>query len=353
MKQKSRSTWLVLCVLLSGFLLALFGCNKQPTSKSLTVVSFGGAYQEAQSKAYMKPFAEMTKATVTEATYNGEYGILSNRATSPEGVWDVVSVEAVPTARGARESLFLKIPDSIYSGLRLTSGAAGEYAAGHLVFSTVLAYNQTTFPDTLTAPRSWADFWDVSKYPGKRALRNSPRGTLEIALLAAGVRPENLYPLDTKLAFEQLDKLRPSLVFWEAGAQPPQLLSNGTVTMTSAYNGRVWFAKQKEGAKIGWTLNQGLMETEFWVVPKNASNPDLAFAFIRFSLQAPEQAQFSNQIAYGPTNLDAVPNVSKDIMAALPNSPAALSLQIPVNFDWWASNQSTIEAEWEQWQSGH
>jgi putative spermidine/putrescine transport system substrate-binding protein len=313
-------------------------------------VSFGGAYQAAQSKAYMKPYASQRGIRVAESDYNGDYGLLQQRASAPVGAWDVVSVESAPTERAGREGLLRELPASVFKGLHLTPGAQRPYAAGHLVFSTVLAYNTNAWPGK-QPPASWSDFWDVQKFPGKRALRNNPRGTLEIALLASGVDPKHLYPLDIDKAFSFLDRLRPHLVFWSSGAQPVQLLANGEVAMSSAYNGRIWDAREKQKLPLGWSWRNGLMETEYWAIPKNAKNPEEAEKFIAFSLQARQQANFANEIAYGPTNLDALPFVTAEITRAVPNSPEALPTQIPVDADWWAQNEAAVNARWEQWQN--
>ena len=340
-------------------LVALLACSRQTETsapqhgnRALTVVSFGGAYQAAQSAAYMKPYGKAQGFSVREAEYNGDYGLLRERATAPQGAWDVVSVEAAPTARGGREEIFRELPSAIFDGLTLTPNAQQPYAAGHLVFSTVLAYSTELWPNPETAPHTWADFWNVQKFPGKRALRNNPRGTLEIALLASGVAADKLYPLDIDRAFASLDRLRPQLVFWESGAQPVQLLGNRDVAVSSAYNGRVWDAATKQKLPIAWSWKQGLMETEYWAVPRNAPHPDEAIEFIKFALQSPQQAAFANAIAYGPTNLGALPAIRDDIKTALPNSVTALPDQIPVNTAWWAENEAAVGARWEKWQSG-
>jgi putative spermidine/putrescine transport system substrate-binding protein len=325
--------------------LGLVSCSKKA---SLTIISFGGAYQDAQRVAYMKPFSEKTGTQIQEGEYNGEYGLLSQRATAPSGSWDVVSVESGPCMRGGKEGIFALLPARVFEGKTLVPGAMRPYAAGHLVFSTLLAYNKETIPNG-QAPQSWQDFWNTKRFPGKRALRNNPRGSLEIALLADGASSDHLYPLDVQRAFRKLNELKPSLVFWDSGAQPIQLLANRTVVMSSAYNGRVWDAVTKEKLPIAWQVNQGLMETEFWAVPKNSAHQEAAFDFIAFSLESERQAEFANMIAYGPTNTAALAKVRPDILSAIPTSRDALPSQIMVDADWWAANESKVSAQWQEW----
>lgn len=325
----------------------LSACSPQGQGNELTVISFGGAYQQAQHDAYMAPFAAARNVRVTEGEYNGDYGVMRERATAGVGAWDVVSVESGPALRGQQEDIFLPLPDRIFEGLPLVEGTRRANAAGHLLFSTILAYR-----DDAAGPRptTWADFWNTTAFPGRRGLRNNPRGTLEIALLADGVAPNQLYPLDVERALRKLDQIRDNVVFWDSGAQPLQLLANNTVAMTSVYNGRAWAARNDEHLPIGWSMTQGLLEFEFWAVPRNARNPELAFDFIRFSLEREQQAAFANRIAYIPTNQDARPLISETIRAAVPDTSPAGG-QIAVDAAWWAEHEAEVAARWQQWQA--
>lgn len=330
----------------------LSACNPSadaPSNGALTVVSFGGPYQEAQRTAYMIPFSKKYGIALTASEYNGEYGLISQRAHATLGNWDVVSVESGPALRGGAEGLFKPIPEGLLNGLNIAPAAQREFSVGHLSFATVLAY-----PETLgkQVPSSWADFFDLKKYPGRRGLRNNPRSTLEIALLADGVTPGKLYPLDVERALRKLDTIRSSIVFWDSGAQPTQLLANNSVAMTSAFNGRIWSAKTKDKLPVGWTFNGGLYEYEYWAVPKNAPHPELAFRFICFSLEKDTQANFANEIAYLPTNLDAMSLISPNVRSAMPGSLDKQGEAI-IDAEWWAQNEGRVGARWERWMAGH
>ncbi|MFN3233712.1 MAG: polyamine ABC transporter substrate-binding protein [Alphaproteobacteria bacterium] len=309
---------------------------------SITVVSFGGAYQAAQREAYMDPFEAETGIKIDEESYDGKYDVLLEKATAPVGGWDVVSVESEPVIHGDAEGLIQPIPARVSEGLPLDPAAVRPDAIGHMQFATVLAFVP---PEVGPIPESWADMWDMETFPGRRALRNNPRGTLEMALLADGVDPEALYPLDVDRALAKLDQIRNQLVFWEDGEQPAKLIADGLVAMTSIFNGRAWAATNEAGLSLGWTMNQGLLEMEYWVVPANAPNPEAAFDFIRFSLTTPRQTAFGNAIPYRPTNLDARKYVSQATGEAEPSADLSISL----NAEWWAENEAAVQARWDAW----
>lgn len=339
----------VAVVLCTGLILTAAACTREE-ERDLVVVSFGGAYQDAQRKAYFLPYSEEVGARVVEGEYDGDYALLKSRARSRTPTWDVVSVESAVCARGTQEGIYAKLPEGIYDGLSLVQSARREFCAGHLIFSTIMAYSEEAFGDR--APNTWRDFWDLEKFPGKRALRNNPRGTLEIALLADGVDPKNLYPLDVDRAFQKLDDLRGALVFWESGAQPVQLLANRTVSITSAYNGRIWNAVNEENQPFAWSWSGGLVETEYWAILGNSRRFAAAAEFVRSSLMPNRQANFVREIAYGPTNIEALGRVQRNIRQVLPNaSEERLAGQVFVDADWWADHEEALSKRWDLWRS--
>ena len=161
-----------------------------------------------------------------------------------------------------------------------------------------------------TGPATWADFFDTKKIPGKRGMRKGARYNLEFALMADGVKPGDVYKeLATKAgadrAFKKLGELKPSVQWWEAGAQPPQFLVAGDVVMSTVYNGRIDAANREgKNLKIGWT--GGIYDLDHWVIPKGAPNKEASMKFIAFATTADAQAEYAKNIAYGPTNTKAM-----------------------------------------------
>jgi putative spermidine/putrescine transport system substrate-binding protein len=238
----------------------------------LTVISFGGVNQQAQIKAYYEPFTKTTQTALTKGEYNGEQAKIKAMVETKQVNWDVVEVESPELARGCEEGLYEKLDYSKIGPKKdFVPAAVTECGFGFFVWSTVMAYNGDKLK---TAPSTWADFWDVKKFPGKRGMRKGAKFTLEFALMADGVKPADVYKtLSTQAgvdrAFKKLDALKPNIQWWEAGAQPPQLLASGDVVMSTAYNGRI-AAAQKEGKnlKIVWTGN--IYDVESFAIPKGA-----------------------------------------------------------------------------------
>ena len=316
----------------------------------ITVVNFGGANGAAQKKAYFEPF-EKTGTKVVQVEYNGEQAKIKAMVEAKKVTWDVVEVESPDINRGCDEGLFEKLDWSKLSPKGdFQPAAVHECGVGAFVWSTVMAYNADKLK---TAPVTWADFWDVKKFPGKRGMRKGPRYNLEFALMADGVAPADVYKvLATKdgadRAFKKMTELKPNIQFWEAGAQPPQFLVAGDVAITTAYNGRI-DAAQREGKNLAITWTGGIYDLDFWVMPKGTPNKDAAQKFIAMAASADEQAEYTKHISYGPTNNKALAKIDPKILAMLPTSPANSKTALQFNISFWADQGEALEKRFAAW----
>lgn len=336
-------------------LLYINGCSSKKNSKDegryITICSYGGAFQEAQRKAYFEPFTKATGIEIREETYGGEFARIEMMVNSGKVDWDLVDVETDMLYRGIEKNLFEDIDykninkdDLLQEGIN-NKGVATDF------FSTALAYSKKAFP-TEKQPKTWKDFWDLKKYPGSRSLRRDPRSTLEIALLADGVEPKNLYPLDIDRAFASLEKIRPAVkVWWSSGHQPAELLSSGEISMASSFSARIWVAAKKEGKELGFTWEQALIDPEWWVVPKGSTKKELAMKFIEFASKAENQKNFPQYIGLGPVNKKALELIDPTLAKELNTYPENYKKQILIKADWWAKNYDVVLNKWIAWLS--
>lgn len=320
-------------------------------ARDLTVISFGGVLKKAQENAYFTPFKKATGKAIVTGEYNGEMAKIKAMVDTNSVTWDVVEVESPELARGCEEGLFEKIDYSkIGKKEDFVNGVAQPCGVGTFVWTTLLAYNGDNIKN---APTSWADFWNVKKYPGKRGMRKGAKYTLEIALMADGVAPKDVYkvlstPAGVERAFKKLDQLKPNIQWWEAGAQPAQYLAAGDVAMSVAYNGRI-AAAQKEGKNLKMVWAGGMYDYDSWAIPKGAANKDAALKFIAFASQPNAQKDFSKVISYGPSAKKALNLLDKDIAANLPTSPANLEKQVKVDIGFWADYGESLEQKFNSW----
>lgn len=321
-------------------------------AQQLTVVNFGGANGNAQKKAYYEPFEKATGVKVVPVEYNGEQAKIKAMVEAKNVTWDVVELESPDVGRGCDEGLFEKL-DYAKIGNKADfapKAAVTDCGVGIFVWSTVMAYNADKVKD---APKTWADFWDVKKVPGKRGMRKGARYNLEFALLADGVKPEDVYKvLATKdgadRAFKKLTELKPSIQWWEAGAQPPQFLVAGDVVMSTAYNGRI-DAAQREGKNLKVTWTGQIYDLEYFGIVKGSPNRDNAYKLLALALGADGQAEYAKNIAYGPTNTKALAKLDAKVLGNLPTAPANTPGAVEFNIKFWADQGEALEKRFASW----
>ena len=318
--------------------------------QQLTVVNFGGANANAQKKAFYEPY-EKTGTKVVAVEYNGEQAKIKVMVDTKNVTWDVVEVESPDVARGCDEGLFEKLDYSkIGNKADFVPAAVTDCGIGIFVWSTVMAYNGDKLK---VGPKTWADFWDVKKFPGKRGMRKGARYNLEFALMADGVKPADVYKvLATKegadRAFKKLTELKPNIQWWEAGAQPPQFLVAGDVVLTTVFNGRI-DAANREGRKLKIFWPGGIYDLDYWVIPKGAPNKEASLKFIQFAMQPATQAVYAQNIAYGPTNTKALASLDKKILDDLPTSAANAKEGIQFSVAFWADQGEALEKRFASW----
>ncbi len=331
----------------AAMLLAANGASAQ----TLTVVSFGGSYQEGQSKALFQPAAKALGITVREETYTSIADLrLKVRANAV--TWDVVASGSGSAARAGAEGILEKLDYKIIDTKDFLPNFASDYCVGGDVFSTVLAWNTKTYGNN--GPQSWADFWDVKKFPGKRSYRKGVAGALEPALMADGVPADKVYevlsaPGGIDRAIKKIKELKPHIaVWWTSGAQHAQLMKDGEVDMITGWNGR-FDVIAKDGAQVAYTFNQGLLDYDCFAIPKGAPNRDLAMKFLAEISKPQYQAEFTKYITYGPTNKKAYELGTIDAAYArrLPSHPDNAARQLTINLDWYIKNEAAAAQAYE------
>jgi putative spermidine/putrescine transport system substrate-binding protein len=317
-------------------------------SERLVVADPGGPFEAAFSEGFYRPFEEATGHQIVNiAREHQPTSQVQAIVETKSYEWDVVTVtQADQVLLGGRDLL----EELDWEGEHMDEimpEARTPVWMGTDVYATILAYRTDTFGDG--GPQSWADLWDVEKFPGRRALRKSPIDTLEIALLADGVAPGELYPLDIDRALAKLSKIRDNVdVWWTGGAQTSQLLESGEVDMLPTWNGRAQTVIDAGGpVAIQW--NQGLYSIEGWAIPKGNPKADLGREFIKFCADPERQAAFTNKLAYGPTNPKAYDHISAERAKDLPTAPGNFEKMLLADQQWWGEHKEEAEERFNEW----
>ena len=312
---------------------------------SLVFVDWGGTNTDARIEKNIKPFEEKTGIKVTVVTPS-DYAKLIAMVENGTTEWDVMNCDAYWGVYAGKKG-YLEPIDYKTVTEKLDKAVELEHVVGAEVYDSVISYNSDKYTAD-SAPKSWTDFYDLQKFPGKRAVWQYPVTVLESALLADGVPMDKLYPLDLDRAFAKLDTIKNSIVWWTKGAQPAQMLSTGEADIALAWSGRIMNAKD-EGAPLGLTYNEGMRIAAGWVVPKGAPNKENAMKFINFISSAEQQAAFSSQIPYGSTNPEAVKLLSAEQIERIGQTPEQVAHEFYIDNDYWADHLTEVVERFNAW----
>ncbi|MCR4157800.1 ABC transporter substrate-binding protein [Kerstersia gyiorum] len=310
--------------------------------QQIVVSDPGGPYSAAYRRAFYDPFEKATGIRVVNVAREAQpVAQISAIVKSRNYIWDVTTLTLsadIPylEANNLLEPIGINpadypqmIPDSVQPNW-----------LGVDVYATVMAYRTDKFPGE--GPKTWADFWNVEKFPGRRSLRRNPLDTLEQALMADGVPVHELYPLDVDRAFRSLEKIKPHIsIWWTSGAQAMQIIQNGDVDMVSTWNARAQTAIEN-GAPVKIVWNEGLYSIEGWGIPRGTPRAEMAKQFVLFCADARRQASFTEDLPYGPTNTQAMQFIPPERAAVLPSAPENLRNMALPSPEWWAVNRQAV-----------
>lgn len=337
---------LILITLICLSLIFMWTTRSMAQEKKLVIISWGGVWEEGIKKAFGDPFE---KETGIKVIYTGPYDLGKMKAMVEAGrvEWDLGQAGTGWIAQAEHSNLLEPIDYTVVRKEQLDADAVHKYAVGGEYEAIAIGYRTDKFGKN--PPKSWRDFWDAKAFSGPRSLPKRPDFTMEIALLADGVEPVRLYPLDIDRAFKSLDRLKPNLpVWWTVGAQSQSVLKDGEVDMVATYNGRIIDLKVK-GAPVDIVWNQALYYQAAWFVVKGTPRKAEAMKFIEFSNRPENQAIMAKHIYYGPTNPKAFAFIDRETAKTLPSYPENFQKCVKLDFDYWRPNRERVLERMTQW----
>lgn len=331
----------------------------------LNVVSWGGAYTASQTKAYHEPWTEKSGVEIVNID-KAQNGLSGLRAQVEAGnvTWDLVDIlpsdAIVACDEGLAEPLdhdaiLAPAPDGTPATKDFLAGSLSECFVPSIVYSNIVAYNKEMFDK---APTKIEDVFDLENFPGKRSLQKKPINNLEWALIADGVPANEVYDVlsteeGVRRAFKKLDTIKDSVIWWEEGAQPPQLLADKEVAFASAYNGRIFNAAVNENQPFEIIWDGQVFELDGWVVPKGKM--DKVKDYLRFATDSQRLADQAKYISYGPARNSSAAMVTThaetgiDMKPHMPTYGPNFQTAIPKDDEFWADNGDELAQRFNAW----
>ena len=325
--------------LATGIAAAMTGIAQGET---MVFTAWGGSTQDAEYEAWGVPLAAATGVIIVQDGPT-DYGKIQAMVEAGSVTWDAVDVEFDFAYQAAEAGLLELLDFSIIDRDAIDPRFVTDYAVVSFPFSFVLGYNTDIIGDA--KPEGWADLFDTERLPGKRAFYKwSSPGALEIALLADGVAPEDLYPLDLDRAFAKLDTIKDQIVWWGGGAQSQQLIASGETPIGMFWDIRLW-PLQASGLPIEIQWNGNLASADVLVIPKGAPNRDTAMKFLAEAASLEGQKKFMDIIT--AEEVDGGVTGSGNVQT-LPEGGAN---QVTLGLEWWGNNRDLVADRWYEWQA--
>jgi putative spermidine/putrescine transport system substrate-binding protein len=342
-------------------------------ASDMTLVSWGGAYQNSQVKAYAEPYMANNPGVSITWDESSNEAVAKLRAMNEANnvTWDLVDVVASDAMRLCDEGLAMEI-DANEVLAAAPDGTSAEDDFGDLlvsdcfipqiVYSTTFGYREDMVPAGTPAPTDICSLFDTETYPGMRSLEKRPINNMEWALLCDGVAKDEVYdvletPEGQQRALDKLATIKDSVIWWSAGADTPQLLADGEVFMGSTYNGRLFSAIEEQGQPIAMLWDAQVFDLDGWIIPTGLPEDRLnrVLDFVKFATDTQRLADQAAYISYGPARASSAPLVGKhaelgiEMAPHMPTDPNNSKNTFLYNYEFWADYRDDIDAKFQAW----
>jgi len=345
----------------------------QDMADSMTLVSWGGAYQTSQINAYSDPYKDMHEGLTVVWDESSAEAVAKLRAMNEAGniTWDLVDVVGADAIRLCDEGLAMEVDhDEILAPAPDGTPASDDFGdlivsdcfIPQIVYSTTFGYRTDVEAWGGNTPDDICDVFDLEAFPGKRSLERRPINNMEWALMCSGVAKEDVYDmLETEegqdRAFAKLGEIKDQVVWWTAGADTPQLLADGEVVIGSTYNGRLFSVIEEQDQPVAMLWDAQVFDLDGWIIPEGLPEDRLARVkdFLYFATDTQRLADQARWISYGPARESSAPLVSThadlgiEMAPHMPTDPVNAQNTFLMNYEWWADYRDDLDAKFQAW----
>ncbi|BAC48812.1 ABC transporter substrate-binding protein [Bradyrhizobium diazoefficiens USDA 110] len=351
----SKKTWKRTSALLAlaSALSVTLPAAAQKLEDQLVIATTGGLMGNTLAKYFYEPFNkarnvevvpvavevpdQWARAKAMQRTGKMEFDIVT--ATGPDLVGRTDMLEKIDCA---------KLPSVQKFGV---SDACQPYGVARTTGGMLITYNTEAFKEK--APKTWADFWDVKQFPGPRGLPDTGDSDWWVpvaALLADGVKADQLFPLDLNRAYKKLDEIRPNVsVWWKTGDQVQQIMRSREVVLAMSYSGRA-LAVVKEGAPVAMSWDQAIRDTGYMAVLKGAPDLNAAMAYLDFFYASPDaHVPFMRAVNYATASKSAIELLKPEERNLYATSPENYEKLVKPDFAWIGEHRNELRERWMAW----
>lgn len=314
-------------------------------SDSVTMMLFGGSYQDAMVKMVHDPFTKETGIKVNVVPWTGLDKVKAMQLTGNVAI-DIWLDSSTSTASGSKQGFWEKLDPSIFDLQDMAIRPSSDYV-GYEIYSQGITWNPAKY-GLGKHPSTFAEFFDLQKFPGRRCLSKTPNPTMDLALLADGVAPADVYPLDLDRVFKSLGRIKSNTVWGATTTAMTSLVQAGEVDFSCANSNRVKAtAEPGGGMPLAFSFEQVIIGVDCLAILKDAPNKENAMKLIAYLLRPEVQARFYNAVGLTPVSKKAATMLSPAVSKWQPqlNNPNNLILDA----DYWADHYEAANHRFLEW----
>ena len=314
-------------------------------AKQVVVANWGGVAVEGFTKAWAAPLMKEDGLKLVVDGGGPSAGKIKAMVEAKNTVWDVCDGSVGSSIQLGEAGLLEEIDYGIVSKAKVRPGFAYKWSVCNYMFSYVMLVDEQSFGGK--GPQSWKDFYDVAKFPGKRTLRGLFEGQLEGALLADGVDPKALYPLDVDRALAKIKSIKEHVIFWKSGAEAEDLFRRKEVVAGNMWSNRAALLRVELKGALDWNWDGAVLAPAVWVVPKNnPAGKAAAMKFIAVAQEPAGQVELFKVVGMSPANPGAAAAMPAELKRYDATQPDNVAKQVPLDIKWYGENSAAVQAKY-------
>jgi Spermidine/putrescine-binding periplasmic protein len=329
------------------------GCGVRPTpvrATELTFVSHGGVFEQAIVDAWQKPYRAVRPNIRFINTSPPDVAQIKAQVDAGVVGWNIVTVSPWHANENCG-TLYERLAVPGLDDDDFAPGTHGDCYVTVLSYAIVFSYDTQKWPDPETAPKTVADFFDVQRFPGTRGVAAAlGDGVLEWALLADGVDPASLYPLDVERALAKWETIRPHTIWTSTQDELLNLVRTRQVDMQLLLQPHTLAALDKN-VPLAPVWDVTLTNVSSLAIPRGSPLIEQALHFLSYVLQPSQQARIAEVGGVEPVNREAEParSANGDLVDAF--GPANTGTTVAIDQQWWGQNRTEALAAFEAWRN--
>lgn len=327
------------------------GSDSSEADGEITFVAYGGDGQQTQIESWQEPYMEEAPDISFVNTSPSDVAQVKAQVESGAVKWDVMATSPAAAEQNCG-TLFEPIEITGVDPDDLVESSIGECYTANFINATPFAYRTEAFPDPDNAPTKIEDFFDLENFPGNRGMiTNLQNGILEYPLLAEGVAPGDLYPLDVDRSLAKLETIRDVTTFAPSVGALQQAVGAEQVDLFTLSDSRL-LPLIEDGVDLTIVWDVTVTSINAFAVPKGSPELENVEKFMAWVLGPEASANISEAHGTAPVNKTANPDLSEAAQRVEVYGPANTGETALQSIDWYAENFNEASTQLTNWLAG-